>query len=177
MKIGGIDIGSRYIKYILLNNKQVCDFQKRETGHDPLSVCRELLDHSRPDKLIATGYGRHLLEVYNNIKTITEIKAVARGAKAIFPRCRTVIDIGGQDTKVISLDEDGTVMNFEMNDRCAAGTGRFLEIMAKALNYNIENFGNKCNDETIMSPSDTNDNKNNPPSPPFSKGGNGGIFR
>jgi activator of 2-hydroxyglutaryl-CoA dehydratase len=171
LKIGGIDIGSRYIKYILLNDKQVCDFQKRETGHDPLSVCRELLDHGRPDKLIATGYGRHLLEVYNNIKTITEIKAVARGAREVFPDCRTIIDIGGQDTKIISLNEDGTVANFEMNDRCAAGTGRFLEIMAKALNYNIEDFGNNCNNETIMLHSDTNDNKNNPPLPPLLKGG------
>jgi activator of 2-hydroxyglutaryl-CoA dehydratase len=162
LKIGGIDIGSRYIKYILLNDNQVCDFQKRETGHDPLSECRELLDHNRPDKLIATGYGRHLLEVYNNIKTITEIKAVARGAREVFPDCRTIIDIGGQDTKVIRLNEDGTVANFEMNDRCAAGTGRFLEIMANALNYNIEDFGNNYNNETIISPS-----------PPFSKDGKG----
>lgn len=145
MKIGGIDIGSRYIKYVLLENKHLCKFQKRETGHDPLSVCRELLAHNKPDKLVATGYGRHLLEVHGNIKTVTEIKAVARGVREIFPRCRTIIDIGGQDTKVISLNKDGTVINFEMNDRCAAGTGRFLEIMARALNYDIENFGNNCN--------------------------------
>ncbi|MEW6068291.1 MAG: BadF/BadG/BcrA/BcrD ATPase family protein [Nitrospirota bacterium] len=167
MKLGGIDIGSRYIKYVLIENKHLCKFQKRETGHNPLSVCRELLAHNKPDKLVATGYGRHLLEVHGSVKTVTEIKAVARGVKEIFPRCRTIIDIGGQDTKIISLSENGTVINFEMNDRCAAGTGRFLEIMARALNYDIENFGSNCNNETIMSHSDTNYNKNNPPSPPF----------
>jgi len=175
LKIGGIDIGSRYIKFVLLNNNHLFEFQRRETGYRPLSVCREIIDSCRPDKLVATGYGRYLLEVHGNVKTITEIKAVAKGAKEIFQNCRTIIDIGGQDTKVISLDEDGAVTNFEMNDRCAAGTGRFLEIMAKALNYNIEDFGNNCNNETIMLHSDTNDNKNNPPSPPFSKGGMGGF--
>jgi len=141
LKIGGIDIGSRYIKFVLLNNNHLIEFQRRETGHRPLSVCRKFMDSSKPDKLVATGYGRYLLEVHGNVKTITEIKAVAKGAKEIFPNCRTIIDIGGQDTKVISLDEDGAVINFEMNDRCAAGTGRFLEIMARALGYEIEDFG------------------------------------
>lgn len=144
MKVAGIDIGSRYIKYVLLEGNRLTEFQKRETGHNPLSVCKELLNCNKPDKLVATGYGRYLLEVHDNVRTITEIKAVASGAKAIFPRCRTIIDIGGQDTKVISLSEEGTVINFEMNDRCAAGTGRFLEIMAKALGYNLEVFGVSC---------------------------------
>ena len=144
MKCGGIDIGSRYIKYVLLEEGRPLAFHKRETGHNPLSVCRELLDSHRPDKLVATGYGRYLLEVHGNTKTITEIKAVAKGVKAVFPSARTIIDIGGQDTKVISLDEEGTVTNFEMNDRCAAGTGRFLEIMAKALDYDLELFGASC---------------------------------
>ena len=144
MKCGGIDIGSRYIKYVLLEEGRPLAFHKRETGHNPLSVCRELLDANRPDKLVATGYGRYLLEVHGNTKTITEIKAVAKGVKAVFPSARTVIDIGGQDTKVISLDDEGTVTNFEMNDRCAAGTGKFLEIMAKALGYDLELFGVSC---------------------------------
>ncbi len=147
MKIGGIDIGSRYIKYVLLKGTQVIEFQRRETGHNPLSECKELLAFARPEKLVATGYGRTLLEIYDNVKTITEIKAVARGAKEIFPNSRTIIDIGGQDTKVVSLNKSGTVTNFEMNDRCAAGTGRFLEIMAKALGYDLENFGDYCNNE------------------------------
>ena len=69
--------------------------------------------------------------------TITEIKAVARGAREVFPSCRTIIDIGGQDTKVVLLKPDGAVENFEMNDRCAAGTGKFLEIMAHALGFSM----------------------------------------
>lgn len=146
MKIGGIDIGSRYIKYVLLEDNRLLDFQRRETGYTPLSVCGELLENSKPEKLVATGYGRNLLEVYENTKTITEIKAVAKGAKAVFPNTRTIIDIGGQDTKIISLNENGDVIHFEMNDRCAAGTGRFLEIMAGALGYDIESFGKYCSD-------------------------------
>ncbi|MEW6416711.1 MAG: acyl-CoA dehydratase activase [Nitrospirota bacterium] len=147
MKIGGIDIGSRYIKYVILEGNHLIEFQKRETGHNPLSVCRKLIDNCKTGKLVATGYGRHLLEVHGNVKTITEIKAVAKGAREVFPRCQTIIDIGGQDTKIISLREDGTVTNFEMNDRCAAGTGRFLEIMAKVLGYDLENFGDYCNNK------------------------------
>jgi (R)-2-hydroxyacyl-CoA dehydratese activating ATPase len=146
VKCGGIDIGSRFIKFVLLKGDCLVSFQKRETGHNPLSVCRELLDIHKPDTLVATGYGRYLLEVHGNTKTITEIKAVAKGVKAVLPSARTIIDIGGQDTKVISLDDEGTVTNFEMNDRCAAGTGRFLEIMAKALGYELELFGVSCSD-------------------------------
>ncbi|MDQ7786266.1 MAG: acyl-CoA dehydratase activase [Thermodesulfovibrionales bacterium] len=145
MRIGGIDIGSRYIKYVLLEGNSILDFKKRETGHNPLSVCKELLTVNRPEKIVATGYGRYLLEVFGDIRTITEIKAVAKGVKAIFPLCRTIIDIGGQDTKVISLSDQGSVVNFEMNDRCAAGTGRFIEIMSRALGYDLDHFGASCN--------------------------------
>ena len=145
MKIGGIDIGSRYIKYVILNDNKSVAFYKEDTGHDPFEVCRKLVEMNRPDKLIATGYGRHLLEIHGNVNTITEIKAVAIGSKEVFPSCRTIIDIGGQDTKVIAVNKDGVVTNFEMNDRCAAGTGKFLEIMAKTLGFNIESFGYQCN--------------------------------
>ena len=146
MKTGGIDIGSRYIKYVLIENSRLLEFQRSETGHNPLSVCKEIVSRNKPHRLVATGYGRHLLEVHGDIRTVTEIKAVARGAREIFPNCRTIIDIGGQDTKVISLSREGTVQNFEMNDRCAAGTGRFLEIMAKALGYDPESFGDAWSD-------------------------------
>ncbi|MGO9611711.1 MAG: acyl-CoA dehydratase activase [Dissulfurispiraceae bacterium] len=147
MKRGGIDIGSRYIKYVLLEDSGSFSFKKKETGHEPLRVCQELIGSYSPSRLMATGYGRYLLEVHGNVQTITEIKAVARGAREVFPSCRTIIDIGGQDTKVISLSKDGRVVSFEMNDRCAAGTGKFLEIMAKALSYNIEDFGSQCSGE------------------------------
>ena len=74
-----------------------------------------------------------------NCPVITEIKAFALGAGYLYPDCRTVIDIGGQDSKVISV-RNSKVVNFEMNDRCAAGTGRFLEIMAHTLGFTIEEF-------------------------------------
>ena len=147
MRVAGIDIGSRYIKYVLMEGDRPVKFEKRETGHSPLAVCKEFLNYNKPEKLVATGYGRYLLEVHGDVTTITEIKAVARGVNELFPSCRTIIDIGGQDTKVINISEEGTVTNFEMNDRCAAGTGRFLEIMAKALGYDLEHFGVYCSNK------------------------------
>ncbi len=141
MKALGIDIGSRFIKTVLLENGELVKTRMVDTSFDPLERCKRLLEEVPADKVVATGYGRHLLEVHTDIQTITEIKAFARGARAMFPSCRTIIDIGGQDTKVISLNEGGSVKKFEMNDRCAAGTGKFLEIMARALGYTLEEFG------------------------------------
>ncbi len=147
MRVAGIDIGSRYIKFAVIENESVISFEKRETGHDPLSICRNLIERAAggpPARIVATGYGRYLMEVHGDIPAITEIKAVARGAKSAFPSCRTIVDIGGQDTKVIALNCEGRVTGFEMNDRCAAGTGKFLEIMARTLGYAIEDFGKTC---------------------------------
>ncbi|MDX9819352.1 MAG: acyl-CoA dehydratase activase, partial [Desulfococcus multivorans] len=76
--------------------------------------------------------------------TVTEIKAHARGANRLFPEARTVLDIGGQDSKAMTLFPDGRVRKFEMNDRCAAGTGKFLEIMARTLGFEIEEFGREA---------------------------------
>ncbi len=147
MRVAGIDIGSRYIKFAVMEDGRVISLEKRETGHDPLNTCRNLIERAaggRPVRIVATGYGRYLMEVHGDIPAITEIKAVARGAKSVFPSCRTIVDIGGQDTKVIALDARGMVTGFEMNDRCAAGTGKFLEIMARTLGYAIEDFGKSC---------------------------------
>jgi predicted CoA-substrate-specific enzyme activase len=144
MKALGIDIGSRYIKGALVEKGKWVDFKRAETSFNPLEKCNEMLKEMPADRVIATGYGRHLLEVHGNIKTITEIKAFARGARAFLPSCHTIIDIGGQDTKVIALNEQGNVWKFEMNDRCAAGTGKFMEIMAKNLGYSLDEFGSRA---------------------------------
>jgi predicted CoA-substrate-specific enzyme activase len=144
MKVLGIDIGSRYIKGALVEKGEWIDFKRSETTFNPLEKCNEMLKEMPADRVIATGYGRHLLEVHGDVRAITEIKAFARGARAFFPNCHTIIDIGGQDTKVIALNEQGNVWKFEMNDRCAAGTGKFLEIMAKNLDYSLEEFGSKA---------------------------------
>jgi len=137
----GIDIGSRFIKALWLENGEIFKLEKTETSYEPLKKCEEIINKIKTEKIVATGYGRHLLGLYGNISTITEIKAFAIGCKALIPECKTIIDIGGQDTKVINIDEKGNVKKFEMNDRCAAGTGRFLEIMAKALGFSLEEFG------------------------------------
>lgn len=88
------------------------------------------------DALVTTGYGRTAIE--SGDKSITEITCHARGAHYLNPDVRTVIDIGGQDSKVIRLDETGAVVNFVMNDKCAAGTGRFLEMMARTMEMNLD---------------------------------------
>ena len=103
MRALGIDIGSRFIKAVLLEDGGIIATKTADTSFDPLERCKSLLEKMPADNVIATGYGRHLLEVHTDIKTITEIKAFARGARMMFPSCRTIIDIGGQDTKVISF--------------------------------------------------------------------------
>ena len=141
MRVAGIDVGSRTVKAVVLEEGDVLLSRRADTSYDPLAVCRDLLSDVSFDRLIATGYGRHIVRELYGCPVVTEIRAFALGARALFPQCRTVLDIGGQDTKVIALDDEGRVLRFEMNDRCAAGTGRFLEIMASALRYPVSEFG------------------------------------
>jgi predicted CoA-substrate-specific enzyme activase len=89
--------------------------------------------------VVATGYGRASIDFAS--KTVTEITCHAIGARRLFPEAKTVIDIGGQDSKVIGLAEDGRVEDFAMNDKCAAGTGRFLEVMARSLDTDLQSLG------------------------------------
>ncbi len=151
MHFAGIDIGSRTIKLVVLNERgDIVRSLQTDTGFDPLWESRKLIDGMSYDRIMATGYGRNLFEISFDAPTVTEIKAHARGARAFFPDARAVLDIGGQDTKAMSLFENGKVKKFEMNDRCAAGTGRFLEIMAKTLGFDLEAFGT----EALMTPRD-----------------------
>jgi predicted CoA-substrate-specific enzyme activase len=144
MRTAGIDIGSRTIKMVVVEKRDIVHSMIADTTHDPLEQCKKLMEQTSFDKILATGYGRHFFETEFDVSTVTEIKAFARGAKAIFSNCRTILDIGGQDTKAIGLDEKGNVSKFEMNDRCAAGTGMFLEVIAKTLGYNLEEFGKEA---------------------------------
>lgn len=140
MRAAGIDIGSRTVKLVVIEHGQLVLTQKRLTLHDPLEMASELVRGVNYDTITATGYGRHLFKSLHECGIVSEIKAFAMGAKAILPRCRLILDIGGQDTKAISLTAEGEMNKFEMNDRCAAGTGRFLEVMAAALGYTLEEF-------------------------------------
>jgi predicted CoA-substrate-specific enzyme activase len=142
--VAGIDIGSRSIELVLLNDGEVVHAAKLPTTFDPLAQCERLMAGVEAGRVVATGYGRKLFAESwpaAEVTVITEIQAYALGARQAYPHVRTVLDIGGQDTKVISLGPDGRVQKFEMNDRCAAGTGKFLEFMAAALQVPLESFG------------------------------------
>ena len=137
----GVDLGSRTVKIAAMRDGKLISHQIRESGFDPHRQSMEMLAQLTPIRVVATGYGRHLAHRHFAHDVITEIKAHALGARHYFPACRTIVDIGGQDSKVISLDVEGRVINFQMNDKCAAGTGRFLEIMAATLGYTLDEFG------------------------------------
>lgn len=139
----GLDIGSRSIELAAMDNGQVVTSRQVPTTFDPLSQCRKILDGLRPASLVGTGYGRNLIQQLAldcDFTAITEIKAHALGAAHLFPQARTVLDIGGQDTKAMAV-RNGKVVKFEMNDRCAAGTGKFLEYTAGVFQIPIEEFG------------------------------------
>ncbi len=143
MEVCGVDVGSRTIKVVVLDadTNRILEFRKAETTYNPVDQCLRILEGLPTQHIVATGYGRRLLQGHVDSESITEILAHALGAGHLFPGCRSVLDIGGQDTKAISLDSSGRVAKFEMNDRCAAGTGKFLEFMATSFQIPIERFG------------------------------------
>jgi predicted CoA-substrate-specific enzyme activase len=141
LAVAGVDIGSRTIGKVVLEKGKIVEAEVVDSGSSPLERAARLLgDKAYFDKIVATGYGRHAARARFAHELITEIKAHALGARYFFPSCRTVLDIGGQDSKVILLAEDGRVVDFLMNDKCAAGTGKFLEIMGGSLGISLENL-------------------------------------
>ena len=136
----GLDVGSRTIKLVILDNA-IKDSLIIESGANPLRRCQEILSGRRFERLVVTGYGRHLVAPILHGIVVSEVKAFAIGSRHLFNDCNTVIDIGGQDAKVILLSDLGEVRKFEMNDRCAAGTGKFLEVMAQTLGVGISEIG------------------------------------
>ena len=146
----GIDAGSRAIKVVLLDVEQD---RIRAAGTVDQGVRQEALavelferllaesDLTRSDvrAVVATGYGRNLIRLADT--TITEITCHAVGVRHVAPHARSVIDVGGQDSKVLRLGSDGAVRDFAMNDRCAAGTGCFLEVVADRLGVNLDALG------------------------------------
>ncbi len=144
----GIDIGSLTVKGVLMDPvKGVIGHALLPTGHNSLESAKGVIAETLSVagikegdvKIIATGYGRHFIPFAQ--EAVTEITCHGRGALYFFPQARTVIDIGGQDSKVIHVDPvTKRVLNFKMNDKCAAGTGRFLEVMAERLRLTLEEF-------------------------------------
>jgi len=146
----GCDVGSTYAKCVILdeNNNIVSKAivrSKVDPGESAKATITQALESidgiSKPEELeyiIGTGYGRTQVALAD--ENISEISCHAMGVHAVNPKVRTIIDIGGQDVKGISVDADGSVKDFGMNDKCAAGTGRFFELMARALEVDIEEF-------------------------------------
>lgn len=144
MRVLGLDIGSRSVEAVWLEDGRILESAIADSGYDPQSVARQFVDRGGYDQLVATGYGRHAAREAFGCHVVTEIKAFATGVHALHPDANSVLDIGGQDTKVISLGADGRVLDFEMNDKCAAGTGKFLEVMARALGYELDEMARKA---------------------------------
>ena len=140
MRYAGIDIGSRTVKFAVIEDGRLVLSRKSATSHNPLGVAHDLLLGVDYDRVTATGYGRHLIKGHLDCPVISEITAFVRGSRFFSNDCASILDIGGQDTKAISLDQEGNLCKFEMNDRCAAGTGRFLEVMATVLGFTLEEF-------------------------------------
>jgi len=147
MICAGIDAGSRAIKAVLFDTacSRVLASGLADQGVEQERLATELfekilreagLERSQISSVVATGYGRNAIRFAST--TITEITCHARGVHHLAPDARTIIEIGGQDSKVITLEEGGRVRDFAMNDRCAAGTGRFLEMVASRLDMNWE---------------------------------------
>ena len=144
--VAGIDIGSLCTKVVIL------DSEDNIVGHSIIrsgSVYKSAAEHAMEEALkkagletkdisyvLSTGYGRARVSFSNT--EVSEISCHARGANYVFPDISVVIDIGGQDSKVIQLNGKGQAMKFVMNDKCAAGTGRFLEVMAASLEVDLD---------------------------------------
>lgn len=146
--VAGIDVGAATVKAVVLNENAVLSAHVLSTGDSVVktawAVMAAALEAARVSMgqlhyIVSTGYGRRAIEFADEV--ITEISCHAKGVGSLVSGARTVIDIGGQDSKVIAIDGDGNVANFAMNDKCAAGTGRFLEVMAKVLNADIADIG------------------------------------
>lgn len=147
MIVAGIDIGSLTTAAVLLTDNSILNYEIIPTGANSKITAQKayekILQNSnikqhQVEYTVATGYGRITAPFAD--KQVTEITCHALGINQQNQKIRTVIDVGGQDSKAIKLDSNGNVEDFVMNDKCAAGTGRFLEVMAKALEVDLNEF-------------------------------------
>ncbi len=157
MFVAGIDIGSVAAKAVILDAQTLSEaafavipsgWNTREAGEQVLSaVCQQAdITHSSLSHIVGTGYGRIALPWAD--KVVTEITCHARGAAHLFPQTGMVLDIGGQDSKAISIDSKGNVLDFIMNDKCAAGTGRFLQMLSGLLGMTLEELSSAAEQGT-----------------------------
>ena len=149
---GGCDAGSTYTKCVIIDeNGKIAAAVTKRSRINPVLSAKDALDEavSQVDGLnsaeeltylIGTGYGRNKVPFAD--ENISEISCHAMGVHVTAPSVKAIIEIGGQDVKGIAIDTDGTVLNFAMNDKCAAGTGRFFESMARAFEMSLDEFSN-----------------------------------
>ncbi|MEN6357412.1 MAG: acyl-CoA dehydratase activase [Armatimonadota bacterium] len=144
----GIDIGSLSTDAVILKDGEIISYaviptlsSSETAAAKAYETALESAGMTKSDisRVIATGYGRSSTDLAD--KAVTEITCHAVGARRLYPEAMSVIDIGGQDSKVIRLTTEGRVEDFAMNDKCAAGTGRFLEVMARALDADLTSLG------------------------------------
>ena len=141
----GIDSGSVATKAVLFDGEKVVKkiiiptgWSPKKTSKQAYDMLTENINKEKIKRVIGTGYGRVSMDFVD--KTVTEITCHTRGIFFLNNNIRTILDIGGQDSKVINIDENGNVVNFIMNDKCAAGTGKFLEVTSNKLGSDIENI-------------------------------------
>ena len=147
----GIDSGSVATKGVLFDGEKILKKIVIPTGWSPKSTSKQVYEilsegiaENKIKKIVGTGYGRVSMDFVN--KKVTEITCHTKGIHFLNKNIRTILDVGGQDSKVINLDEDGNISNFIMNDKCAAGTGRFLEITSNLLGSDIEDIDTLAKD-------------------------------
>ncbi|MHA2176345.1 MAG: acyl-CoA dehydratase activase [Candidatus Hodarchaeales archaeon] len=149
--VAGVDIGSTTAKSVIINDQQeILGKSLAPVGVRIVQDAEKSFDNALVDAdiekddikfTVGTGYGRY--KVYFGQAIVTEISCHAKGAHFLFPGTQTVLDIGGQDTKAIRINNLGEIIDFAMNDKCAAGTGRFLDVCAEALGYKIHQIGDE----------------------------------
>lgn len=148
MLTAGIDMGAKNIRVVILNDGKILAKAERLAGFDTEESAEITLNEAlntaglkleKIDKIVATGAGRKSAPHAHD--TITEVGAAAKGAVSIVPEARTVIDVGAEEGRAIKTDEAGKVIDFAINEKCAAGAGSFTEAMSRALEVSLEEFG------------------------------------
>jgi len=148
MYVAGVDVGAASGEVLIWDGKEIVAYSIVPTGFNSRRAAHQAMEKALQGSgisqeeirsIVATGYGRIAIDYAD--RQVTEITCYAKGVNHLYPDVRTIIDIGGQDSKAISVNKDGKVVDFLMNDKCAAGTGRFLEVMAKALELETQELG------------------------------------
>jgi len=148
MIVAGCDVGSLTGKAVILKDGEILSYSIVPTTPKPEKTAQNAMDEAlkkgnltldKIDYIVGTGYGRVKIPFANS--ELSELSCHGKGAHSLIPSIKTIIDVGGQDCKVIKVDKNGKILDFAMNDKCAAGTGRFLEVMARTLELQLGELG------------------------------------